>query len=189
MKPSTRSTLAMVLGAVSLVALLVHLGLKSDRDYREAPMLDRAPTAPALRELPETLEAVATGQRVYVPVYSHVYGAQGGQIPLAVTLSIRNVDPQRRIVIESLRYFDNDGNLLRDYLQRPVVLDPLASTDFLVEQRDMAGGVGANFLLDWVAQDSVSPPIIEAVMVSTEGNRAFSFVRSGTPLRDGPRPD
>lgn len=186
MRSRTLSTLALVVGGASLFALLLHLGLKSDRRYRETPTLDRAPTAPVLRELPAALETVATGQRVYVPVYSHVYGGRGNEIPLAVTLSVRNVDTERRIVIETLRYFDNDGNLLRDYLKSPVVLEALASTDFLVEQHDMAGGVGANFLLDWVAEDEVTPPLVEAVMVSTEGNRAFSFVRNGTPLHARP---
>lgn len=189
MRSRTRLTLGLIVGGAILFALLLHLALKSDQVTRQAPTLDRAPTAPPLRELPAALETVATGQRVYVPVYSHVYGGRGKQIPLAVTLSVRNVDTERQIVIESLRYFDNDGNLLRDYLKRPFVLDPLASTDFLVEQRDMAGGVGANFLLDWVAQDLVTPPLIEAVMVSSESNRAFSFVRYGTPLQARPDGD
>lgn len=181
MSSSFRSTL-ITLTIVGLVGFLVYLALKSEREYQESPTVERAPTAPPLRTLTERLERVAARQWLYVPVYSHVYSGRGGEIPLAVTLSIRNTDADQSIVIELLQYFDNDGQLLRDYLQAPIVLDPLASTDFLVEQRDMAGGVGANFLVNWAAEDPVSLPIVEAVMVSGEGNRAFSFVRSAYPI-------
>ena len=86
------------------------------------------------------------------------------------------------IVINSLRYYGADGRILREYLETPVLLEPLASADFLIERRDMAGVKGATFLVDWVAEDPVSEPIIEAVMVGFEGTKALSFVRSGRPI-------
>ena len=182
MDSRTRSTLAIILAGASLVAVLFLVAIRSGRQYREAPTLERAPTAPPLRPLTQNLERVAARQTVYVPAYSHVYAGRGREVALTVTLSIRNTDADQSIVIERLQYFDNDGKLLKDYLESPVVLAPLASTDFLVEQRDMAGGVGANFLVNWVAQDPVSLPIIEAVMLSSEGSKAFAFARPGYPV-------
>ena len=150
--------------------------------------MDRAPSASPLRTVESAPEAVATGQTVYVPVYSHIYSGGGHERRLEVTLSIRNTDLVRPVVINSVRYYDNDGALLREYLEAPAVLVPLASTDFLVERRDMAGGVGANFLVEWVAEEMVTEPLIEAVMVNAEGGQAFAFARPGYPIASV-RPD
>ena len=58
-----------------------------------------------------------------------------------------------------------------------------APTAHLQGERSLsAGGVGANFLVDWVAEEPVQEPVIEAVMVGHEGNRSVSFVRSGQSI-------
>lgn len=181
---SDRVTLAMIVLLAGLMVLLVYQGLRFDHHLStvERQVLERAPTAPPLRTLPAAPTSVAISQTVYVPIYSHVYSDQGREQALEATLSLRNTDPDRSIVIKSIRYYDNEGSLLREYLEAPVLLKPLASTDFLVERRDMAGGVGANFLVDWVAEEVVSTPIIEAIMVSYGGNKAFAFSRAGHPI-------
>ena len=125
---------------------------------------------------------MATGQVVYVPVYSHIYHQGGRELPLEATLSIRNTDPDDSIVVNSVRYYDTGGKMIKEYIERPAVLAPLASAEFLVDRRDTAGGAGANFLVEWVAEELVNEPIIEAVMVGTESNKAFSFSRSGRPI-------
>ena len=122
------------------------------------------------------------GETVYVPLYSHVYYDGGKELSLEATLSIRNTDSDESIVVDSVRYYDSAGALIRSYIEKPAILGPLASIDFLVERRDRAGGVGANFLVEWVAGTPVQQPIIEAVMVGNEGNRAVSFVRAGVPV-------
>jgi hypothetical protein len=63
-------------------------------------------------------------------------------------------------------------------------LPALATTEFLVERDDASGGSGANFLVEWVAQDEVTEPIIEAVMIDTKGQQGISFARSGRPVRE-----
>lgn len=133
-------------------------------------------------KLDRGLEAVATGQTVYVPVYSHIYHQGGGELPLEATLSVRNTDTDQAIVIESFRYYDTGGEMIKEDLTKPAVLGPLASADFLVESRDSTGGVGANFLVEWVAETLVNEPVVEAVMISTEGSKAISFVRPGYPI-------
>ncbi len=181
MSPNSRF-FALMLGIASLLALLVYWGMHTDRRFSEIETLHRAPTAPPLQELRGGLRQVTSGQTVYVPVYSHIYAAGGVQRLLETTLSIRNTDLERPIIVTSVRYYDTEGRLLDEYLEQPVLLGPLASTDFLVEHRDRAGGAGANFLVDWAAENAVTEPVIEAVMVNVEGNRAFSFVRPGYPL-------
>ena len=175
--------IAIVAGIV-LALVLVFLGLRiEDRlGSIETRALDRAPSAAPLQKIDASPENVATGQTVYVPVYSHIYHDGGKELALEATLSIRNADPEDAIVINAIRYFDTAGVLIRDFIEKPAILGPLASADFLVDRRDSTGGVGPNFLVEWVAETPVEAPIIEAVMVGHVGNRSVSFVRPGRPI-------
>ncbi|QEG00796.1 hypothetical protein Mal15_48680 [Stieleria maiorica] len=128
--------------------------------------------------------AATSGQVVYVPAYSHVYHEDGNPHLLTITLSIRNTSDEREIVVRSVRYFDTRGQQVKSYLKQPLTLAPLGTTEFLIERDDSSGGSGANFLVDWVAQQRVSEPIIEAVMIDTEGQQGISFARAGTAIRE-----
>jgi hypothetical protein len=41
---------------------------------------------------------------------------------------------------------------------------------------DTSGGSGASFIIEWQAKSKVSPPLVEAVMISTGSGRNLSFV-------------
>ena len=128
-------------------------------------------------EASEKLKNPAMGQTLYVPIYSHIYAEdRRSMINLTATLSIRNTDLQQSFVINSVRYYDSDGKQLHQYLEKPIQLKALASKDFVIPRTDIAGGAGANFIVEWAAQQKISEPIVEAVMIGTEGNRGFSFV-------------
>lgn len=63
---------------------------------------------------------MVTGQVVYVPAYSEIfYGREGYTMDLAVTLAIHNTDFDSPIIIQSVRYYDTDGNVVRDYIEEP----------------------------------------------------------------------
>lgn len=173
---------SLVVALVGLGAVVCLLGLRYDERLSRIELLERAPAAAPLEEIETGQRSVATRRTVYVPVYSHVY-LRGGKVQLLeATLSIRNTDQAESIVVKSIRYFDTGGKELKEYLRSPIVLSPLASTDFLVEERDASGGAGANFLVEWEAEVVVSEPMIETVMVGSEGTRAFAFARSGVPI-------
>ncbi|WP_295884660.1 DUF3124 domain-containing protein [uncultured Thiohalocapsa sp.] len=139
------------------------------------------PPASTLPRLPEHL--VTQGRSVYVAAYSHIYRGAGEAVPLAVTLSVRNTDVAEPIRIDRVRYFDGDGQLVREQPEAPLVLAPMATASFLVQAADRRGGSGANFLVDWSAQEAVSMPLIEAVMVG-EG---LSFKSRGEPVEAAPQ--
>ncbi len=146
---------------------------------RAAPEPDDDGTA---REAWETA-GTALGERVYVPIYSHIYFRNSSRdIDLAATLSIRNTDDAEPIRVTAVRYYDNAGALVRRYLDAPRVVGPMASTDFLVEQTDDTGGVGANFIVEWQAARAVTPPVIEAVMIGAASSQGISFVTQGRVL-------
>lgn len=124
------------------------------------------------------------GQTIYVPIYSHIYHGDEKRIfNLAATLSIRNTDLTNPIIMTSVRYYDSNGKLVKQYLERPIQLAALASTDFVVDRTDTSGGSGANFIVEWVAQTKVSQPIVEAVMIGTDFQQGISWISSGKVIK------
>lgn len=125
------------------------------------------------------------GQTVYVPVYSHIYhyNSQDQVVNLSATLSIRNTDLTNSIIITSVRYYDTDGQLIRQDVESPVELKPLTSADFFIAADDTSGGSGANFIVEWVAEKTVYEPVIEAVMISTSSSQGISFVSPAKVLK------
>ncbi len=126
---------------------------------------------------------LVTGQIVFVPAYSDIYtNAEGRTTDLAITLSVNNTDLEKPIVITSIRYYNTEGSLLRDYLEQPVQLGPLASSHVVIDPLDDTGGVGANFIVEWGAETLVHEPVIEAVMVSTANQQGISLISPGRVL-------
>lgn len=127
-------------------------------------------------------EAVS-GEAVYIPVYSHIYQRNRQRtFNLTATLSIRNTDLESPITISKVFYYDSDGNLVQRYLDEPESLAPLSSTSHVVEEEDLRGGVGANFLVLWEADQPVNKPVIEAVMISTTNQQGISFISVGRTI-------
>jgi len=132
---------------------------------------------------------LATGQTVYVPVYSSVFvGDRSLFFHLAITLTIRNTDPKRPMTVVFANYFDQDGKLVKKFLPEPIKLQPLASTTIFIQEQDTAGGVGASFLVQWKSEHAINVPIIEAVMIGTRLGQGISFVSPGRQIREESEP-
>jgi hypothetical protein len=130
---------------------------------------------------------LSMGQTVYVSIYSHIYsGLKARPFDLAAILSIRNTDINQAVTIVSAKYYDTDGELLKEYLNEPLQLKALASTRYIIKEGDKAGGSGANFIVKWKSEKKVNPPIIEAVMIGTHSGQGISFVSRGQVLKDDP---
>ncbi|MGD8760667.1 MAG: DUF3124 domain-containing protein [Desulfobacteraceae bacterium] len=128
---------------------------------------------------------LSKGQTLYVPVYSHIYsGLKGRPFNLAATLSIRNTDPKYPIDLISVKFYDTDGKLLKDYVSEPVRLDVLVSTRYVIKEAEIGGGSGANFMVTWKSEKKVNPPIIEAIMIGTKSGQGISFVSRGQVIED-----
>lgn len=128
---------------------------------------------------------LSQGQTVYVPVYSHIYhGDKERPFNLTATLSIRNTDIEKDIVLYSIDYFDSNGDLVRKYLQSPITLKKFATTRYVVKARDTSGGSGAKFIVRWKSDAPVNPPLIEAIMISTRTQQGISFVSRGLAIKE-----
>lgn len=116
---------------------------------------------------------------VYVPAYSHIYLTKNQTTSLGITLSIRNVDSNKKIHISRVEYYDTHGALTDVLADKPFALDAMATVSYVIDQHDLRGGVGANFIVRWSGDKQLHPPITEAVMVGSSGTKGYSFSSRG----------
>jgi len=128
---------------------------------------------------------LSKGQTIYVPVYSHIYhGIKARPFNLTVTVSVRNTDLRRPMTVLGADYYDTEGGLVRHFLDKPVTLPPLGTREFIVDERDEAGGSGANCIVRWSAAEPVNAPVVEAVMIGASSNQGISFVCAGRVIEE-----
>lgn len=159
-----------------------------------SPAVTLGSAADRLKPVTSPLPQDYVQRRVYVSVYSSIYlGLQTEQlmVNLAATVSVRNVSGEHAVVLTHARYYDSAGKVVRDYVQAPAELGPMASVEFVVKRDDTAGGPGANFVIEWTGPADMDPPIVEAVMIGQSGHAGFSFISEGKaiqhPLADAPK--
>ncbi|MEF3697235.1 DUF3124 domain-containing protein [Desulfolutivibrio sp.] len=128
---------------------------------------------------------LSKGQTIYVPVYSHIYhGIKARPFNLTVTVSVRNTDLRRPMTVLGADYYDTEGGLVRHFLDKPVTLPPLGTREFIVDERDEAGGSGANCIVRWSAAEAINVPVVEAVMIGASSNQGISFVCAGRVIEE-----
>ena len=129
--------------------------------------------------------SLSKGQTVYVSVYTHIYsGLKGRPFELGSTLSIRNTDPKHPITLVSVKFYDTEGKMIKNYLDKPTRLNALVSTRYVIKEGESGGGSGANFLVTWKSETMVNPPIIEAIMIGTRSGQGISFVSPGQVIKE-----
>lgn len=133
----------------------------------------------------KSLDSLKTNM-VYIPAYSQVYSMnttkEEALVDLSVTLSLRNTDINNSIIIKSIKYYNNNGKLLKDFIDHPMELSAMASENYFIPANDKSGGVGANFIVEWTSENLITPPYIEALMLGGLGNYGYSWSSEGYPL-------
>jgi uncharacterized protein DUF3124 len=168
-----------------LVAVLVGLFAIVAYNRRGADSVGASSASERLQPVANPPAAGAVRRTVYVPIYSSLdlgLGIKHDVVQLTSTLSVRNVSPRYPIVIESVRYYDSHGRLVREHLDKPAELAALASVEFVVRQADTTGGPGANFLVRWSGTSGVDEPLLEAVMLGRSANAWISFTSVGRAI-------
>ncbi len=129
-------------------------------------------------------EAATVSGAIYVPVYSSVAMTPGKvQADFSVTLSVHNTSEQRPLIIRRINYYDTAGALVQAYLREPVALKPFATIEVFVPTKDVRGGTGANFVVDWAATGEIAEPVVEALMVGGIGAGHYAFISQGRRIR------
>ena len=189
---SEHGVLLLILAGIALLAFLFAKSRTQTEERLEAIEGEVKVQAPRAYEPPDLVahaarevspDSLPVARAEYVPVYSYIYYDGGRPYLLETTLSIRNIDPNEPIYVSVVDYYDTQGELDRSFVDRLLRLKPLQTISFLVERKDVGGGAGANFIVEWHATSkSAAAPLIEAVMVGRSGTNAISFVRRSEPL-------
>ena len=132
----------------------------------------------------QTETTLSKGQTVYVPIYAQIYhGLKESPFDLTVTVSIRNTDPNNAITVLSADNYDSNAKLVRKYVEKPFQLNAMASMRYIIRRSDKTGGSGSSFIVKWKADNSVNPPIIESIMIGTQGQQGLSFSSRGQVIK------
>ncbi|EMI19848.1 hypothetical protein RMSM_03237 [Rhodopirellula maiorica SM1] len=169
---------------IPIVALTLFLEMRFEAIEDEIQFLEPGTRDAARTDLDALPWHPVQGQTLYAPAYSHIYHQSGEPRLLTVTLSARNTDRDNDIVLTSVRYYDTSGKERRSLVEKPLRLGPLASTEFVIEQKDKSGGSGASFIVEWKSGKPVNVPMVETVMIDTSNTQGISFVRSATVLEE-----
>lgn len=116
----------------------------------------------------------------YLSVYSQIYSQNDQKThDLTVTVSLRNTSVTDTIYINKAEYFNTHGESIRTYFQQPIFIEPMATVEIIIDERDQEGGTGANFLFDWSVEKGSNEPLFEAIMISTSNQQGLSFTTQG----------
>ncbi|MBL3657447.1 DUF3124 domain-containing protein [Fulvivirga sediminis] len=119
---------------------------------------------------------LAYQETLYVPVYSDIYHLDGTRrFALAATLSLRNINMQDSVYVTAIDYYDSEGDLVKHYIEKPIVLTPLQTVEIVVAHNDAAGGAGANFIVRWGSAKASDKFFAQAVMIGTASQQGLSF--------------
>ncbi len=126
--------------------------------------------------------ALSNGQYLYLPIYAFIwYGnldttGVAKQLPVSALISIHNTDMEKPLKVLAARYYSTEGKFLRNFVSPPRILKPMETLEILVERRDVVGGSGANFVIQWESEVPISPPLVQALHAELQTNRAISFI-------------
>ena len=120
----------------------------------------------------------------YLSIYSQIYSSSEHKTHnLTAMVSLRNTSDLDTIYILKAEYFDTHGTSLRSYFNHPIYLAPLETTEIIIDEMDIEGGTGSNFIFEWNAPKDCPEPLFEGVMNSTVGQQGLSFTTQSRRIK------
>ncbi|GAA4238482.1 DUF3124 domain-containing protein [Postechiella marina] len=112
----------------------------------------------------------------YLSVYSQIYSISEHKTHnLTAMISLRNTSETDTIYVLRADYYDTHGKSIRKYFDKPVFLAPMETAEIIIDEIDISGGTGSNFIFEWKTPLNCSEPLFEGVMNSTMGQQGLSF--------------
>ncbi len=125
------------------------------------------------------------GQAIYIPAYAYVrIHGKKQTLPLTTTLFVHNTSLDAEMTVTSVKHYGGDGKLIREYAPEPVRLGSLAALELLVKEPQESRGGGACFVITWKADQPISPPLAESVMIGTAGQQGISYRSTGQVIKE-----
>ncbi|WOD43283.1 DUF3124 domain-containing protein [Hwangdonia lutea] len=112
----------------------------------------------------------------YLSIYSQIYSmSEHTTHNLTSMVSMRNTSESDTIYLLRAEYFDTYGKSVRKYFDAPIFLAPMETTEIIIDEVDVSGGTGSNFILEWKIPQQCPEPLFEGIMTSTMGQQGLSF--------------
>ncbi|MBF8150940.1 DUF3124 domain-containing protein [Winogradskyella sp. F6397] len=131
----------------------------------------------------KNVDTLTSGQS-YLSIYSQINSYSHKKIyNLTAMVSLRNTSIKDSIYLFKIDYFDSDGSLFKSYIDNPIFIRPMETVDIVIDEVEVAGGTGPNFILDWKTPENCPEPIFEGVMTSTSGQQGLSFITQAKRIK------
>ena len=120
----------------------------------------------------------------YLSIYSQIYSISEHKTHnLTAMISLRNTSDLDTIYILRAEYYDTHGKSVRKYFNQPIYLAPMETTDIIIDETDITGGTGSNFIFEWKIPKKCPEPLFEGVMSSTMGQQGLSFTTKAIRIK------
>ena len=120
----------------------------------------------------------------YLSIYSQIYSdSEHKTHNLTAMVSLRNISDTDSIYVLQATYHNTDGSSLRSYFKNPIYLAPLETTEIIIDEIDVSGGTGSNFIFEWKTPKNCPEPLFEGIMNSTVGQQGLSFTTQSVRIK------
>lgn len=120
----------------------------------------------------------------YLSVYSQIYSMSERKTHnLTAMVSLRNISDLDTIYVLKAEYYGTNGQSIRKYFEKPIFLAPMETTEIIIDETDISGGTGSNFIFEWKIPENCPDPLFEGVMNSTMGQQGLSFTTQAIRIR------
>jgi hypothetical protein len=138
---------------------------------------------PETLKIPDKGGRKLRGQLLYMPIYSNIPFQEKQHYDLSAFLAIHNTDLKNQIKVTKVDFFNAEGKVVKNFISSEQQIKPLATMIFAIHKKDQSG-TGANFLVEWFADQPVNEPLIESIMKDLSGNLGLSFLSTGRVIRE-----
>jgi hypothetical protein len=120
----------------------------------------------------------------YLSIYSQIYSfSQSKTYDLTAMASLRNTSDLDTIYILKATYYDTSGKFVRQYFSHPIFLAPMETAEIIIDEVDVSGGTGSNFIFEWKIPKNCPEPLFEGIMNSTIGQQGLSFTTKAVRIK------
>ncbi|CAM1334883.1 DUF3124 domain-containing protein [Tenacibaculum aestuariivivum] len=122
--------------------------------------------------------------KTYLSIYSQIHSiSEHKKHNLTAMVSLRNTSETDTIYIIKAKYYDTHGKKIRTYFENPIYLAPMETSEIIINEADIIGGTGSNFIFEWKTPKGCSAPLFEGIMNSTMGQQGLSFTTQGIRIK------